>query len=626
LNALEIVSLFWFVPKMKLNVLQSTFLNRGWFAEYIVIAIPFFLLSFLNGKGRLSWKAFIFLLLLLCQISIFLTGARTALIVYPIVLLVAVILYKVLRKESVWFRNIRFRIVIKTVIALFLAVVLSIILVFQLIPYDRHKSDDPETYINIKKEANTGIKGRFFKARKTHLFQTGRFNTWGNAITIGRENPLIGLGYESYAWHESILRSIPGMSYEKMQNILNKVRDTAHNFYLQLFVSGGLVGFALWVLLTGYIVVLLFFDSRQNHAVMNICVISSVAGFHLYGIAQSMQYIPMIWCLIFINIGYAMAINPAVLSSGHRGFWDIMSKICIVIALLSGFLYLPGLDFKELSEKRNQGIYAFDQNRDDYLGFYRLEKWPNGYYRWAGRKGLLTIHRSGLIGVNLVCSTPKVEMNPVLLSISVDGGKAETITFNRKGIVERKYYLHDRNIESYQLLLKVNRTWNPLKENISRDYRELGIAVGEIQFYGEFPEDGVGFHQWEKWRPGQFPELPNMKNVPFRWTGGRASVRIEKISKFRSESELFLMCAHPKIGEKPVVVELLNDAGVVKKLHFNDHKWKKVKIQNDAFQHSNIITFQVSRTWNPLMAGISNDHRDLGVAVAIANKKMEKKI
>jgi len=26
------------------------------------------------------------------------------------------------------------------------------------------------------------------------------------------------------------------------------------------------------------------------------------------------------------------------------------------------------------------------------------------------------------------------------------------------------------------------------------------------------------------------------------------------------------------------------------------------------------------------MAGISNDHRDLGVAVAIANKKMEKKI
>ena len=40
---------------------------------------------------------------------------------------------------------------------------------------------------------------------------------------------------------------------------------------------------------------------------------------------------------------------------------------------------------------------------------------------------------------------------------------------------------------------------------------------------------------------------------------------------------------------------------------------------SDELKGSEVLTFQVSRTWNPKLAGISEDSRDLGVAVAALN-------
>ena len=41
----------------------------------------------------------------------------------------------------------------------------------------------------------------------------------------------------------------------------------------------------------------------------------------------------------------------------------------------------------------------------------------------------------------------------------------------------------------------------------------------------------------------------------------------------------------------------------------------------DELKGSKVLTFQVSRTWNPKLAGISEDSRDLGVAVAVLRTK-----
>jgi hypothetical protein len=77
------------------------------------------------------------------------------------------------------------------------------------------------------------------------------------------------------------------------------------------------------------------------------------------------------------------------------------------------------------------------------------------------------------------------------------------------------------------------------------------------------------------------------------------------------------MCAHPGIDKDPVRVEIIGDDGVIREGVFKDNQWKRVLLEADELSGSKVLTFQASRTWNPKLAGISEDTRDLGVAVAV---------
>ncbi len=77
------------------------------------------------------------------------------------------------------------------------------------------------------------------------------------------------------------------------------------------------------------------------------------------------------------------------------------------------------------------------------------------------------------------------------------------------------------------------------------------------------------------------------------------------------------MCAHPGIDKDPVRVEIIGDDGVIREEVFKHNQWKKVLLGADELKGSKVLTFRVSRTWNPRLAGISEDSRDLDVAVAV---------
>jgi hypothetical protein len=79
---------------------------------------------------------------------------------------------------------------------------------------------------------------------------------------------------------------------------------------------------------------------------------------------------------------------------------------------------------------------------------------------------------------------------------------------------------------------------------------------------------------------------------------------------------VFLRCSHPGIDKEPVVVKVLGDGEVLRYLEFGDYGWKRVEIGAEELAGKSIITYEVSRTWNPKRMGISGDWRDLGVAVA----------
>ena len=80
---------------------------------------------------------------------------------------------------------------------------------------------------------------------------------------------------------------------------------------------------------------------------------------------------------------------------------------------------------------------------------------------------------------------------------------------------------------------------------------------------------------------------------------------------------LFLHAAHPNIQQFPVTVKITGDNKIIKEELFNNTAWKKVLVTPEELKGSTSITFEVSRTWNPKLSGVSNDTRDLGIAVAI---------
>ena len=66
-----------------------------------------------------------------------------------------------------------------------------------------------------------------------------------------------------------------------------------------------------------------------------------------------------------------------------------------------------------------------------------------------------------------------------------------------------------------------------------------------------------------------------------------------------------------------MTVKINGDNKIIKEELCNNTAWKKVLITPEELKGSTSITFEVSRTWNPKLSNVSNDTRDLGIAVAM---------
>ena len=361
------------------------------------------------------------------------------------------------------------------------------------------------------------------------LEPSGRLLAWAQGVDVGRESPVLGLGYESFSWHANILSAIPNSYYTIYKN--NKyswVLQTPHNIFVQIFVSGGAVGLCLWLLIAGYAVVILIFDLIRNRRLLNTPVIISIISFHIFGIFQSMQYIPMVWSMIFLCLGYAMTIDEGVLPGRLRRVFGVLTKVSVVLVVISFFVYLGNFESRSLAQKYGLNIYAMDQDRDKFAGFFQpSQRWKYGDYRWSGKKGRVVISGQwsvvsgqkgrdsaqirrlrrlrelgekkkdgGQGGVELEfhCRTPGVEEEPVVLTVSHDGKLIDKITFRKKGSVKRRYELWETSEvrgrrsevrsqksevkgKEERLVLEVSRTWIPHEVLRNFDRRKLGIGV-----------------------------------------------------------------------------------------------------------------------------------------------------
>ena len=498
-----IISLAWyrFGGTATPGALHSTFLNRGWFAEFILTAVPFVLLGFMSKIKGLWWKILLLSSLVICEIALILAGARAGWVSYPLILFICWLFFYFSKEGRVESFHFRWRDIVKVAISVPITIVISFLLIFYvLMPLSDYFRNQGDVKAPGKSSKSTSQYIERQTARLIKPSKGGRTYTWGEGFNVGKESPVFGMGYESFNWHANILSTIPDSYYHKFYSKLKYIHDTPHNVFFQIFVSGGAVGFCLWVLIIGYGLMILIVDLVKNKRLLNTPVIISIISFHIYGIFQSMQYIPMIWMLIFLSLGYAMTIEDNVLPVALKKITGILVKVSMIIVVIGLFVYLFDSGSKSLAEKYGLKIYAKDQERDKYVGFYHREKWPTGYYRWSGRKAMAAVDGSGVIELDFQCDTPRVEKEPIILLVSLDGKRIDKVRFARKGEVKRRYYLEkNANEENHRLLFDVSRTWNPKRLGVSADVRELGVAMSEVRLLERMPKDGIGFYDWDTW-------------------------------------------------------------------------------------------------------------------------------
>jgi len=293
------------------------------------------------------------------------------------------------------------------------------------------------------------------------------------------------------------------------------------------------------------------------------------------------------------------SIEETVLSLWQRKLWKIITVIVFLLFIAINFIYFHSQD----------SVF-------NYKGFYLREKWPSGaYYRWTDKEATIKLRKGGLLELTYICSHPDVEMNPVILSVSLNTSDLDKISFVKKGAITRRYHIPGTSNKSAELHFKISRTWNPINMGISSDTRNLGVAISEVKYLNNTSTGYVGFYNWENLNAYKIPGWPHDVPQRFRWTGKQATIKLGIESK--NGLRLFLMCANPRIDEDPILVNILSDDKLIYQEKFSVNQWKDVLLAPAELKDRKTLTIQVSRTWNPKASGYSEDDRDLGVAVAV---------
>ncbi|MBW2596708.1 MAG: O-antigen ligase family protein [Deltaproteobacteria bacterium] len=477
-----VISLAWyrFGTTVSPGVLHSTFQNRNCFGEFVLTVIPFVLIGFMSKIKGVWWKVLLFGSLVICEIALILAGGRAGWVTYPLILFVCWLFFyfsKEGRLESFYFR---WRDLVKVAVSVPVTIVISFLLIFHiLMPVADHlKNKSGVAGIN-RGSARTSIYLRNQAARIGELDLGSRDVTWRQGFNVGKEGPLYGMGYESFLWQANILSNIPESYFNKFCGVHKFIHQSPHNVFLSIFVSGGIVGLCLWLLIIGYAVMVLIADLIKNKRLLNIPVVISIISFHIYGMVQSMQYIPMIWLLIFLSLGYAMTIDENVLPvRAKKGF----GALAVVLVVIGGMVYLWNFESRNLAKKHGLRIYAMDQDRDRFAGFFQHSKrWKYGDYRWSGKRGAVYVPDGGTIELDFRCQTPDAEKEPVVLSVFHDGSLLDRVMFSKKETVRRKYSLTETLGQEQELLIDVSRTWNPHKHLGNHDRRNLGVGVAIVR-------------------------------------------------------------------------------------------------------------------------------------------------
>jgi hypothetical protein len=451
--------------------LQSTFANPAWFASFVACALPFVLLELWQGGRRTRFLLGIsFPLSAAC---LFFAAARAAWLASAWLIL-ALLLIVALKKRgwipvpplgrAVW-------LALGSSVAVFLLLATSV--------YGPLVTGPPVESSSAP-SGRTGGLAREMRIRGLGV-DSPRWTANAYALEMAGQRPVYGLGYETFNLHLRAQLAVAGSRVARIVNPGAEVDpgdtffDDAHNTYLQILVGTGVVGLLIWLTLGAVGLLFVGLEVWRDGTPVAVCVLLAMLVFHLYGLFQGMQYIPVVWLLFLLTTGWAMTVTPGRLSPGLRRTLGGAYLMLGLLVVLSPIDYVMNRGYRDIKERFGLSAYLPDE-REEFVGFYRPESGPQGEFHWMARRGIINLARPDPFRLLIACEHPDLDREPVVLSFRFNGDPAGRIVLHRKGQVEKRFDF----AEPGTLRLTVSRTFRPGPK--AADRRELGVAIGAIRW------------------------------------------------------------------------------------------------------------------------------------------------
>lgn len=599
LNQYDFADLSWLRPQFLdpsgVPRLHSVTGNPGWFAQYILGTFPFVLLL-LPGKERTLARYFVLTVVsFLCGLALLLTASRTSWILFPLVTLFCVLYLIHSGRETVEMSRRTHASPVRGV----MGVALVSLLVLSLI-----------SGVTNWKETGEGTGGpsrkQYILKRLRHIATPGeRMRVWSESLVLAGESPVFGLGYEGYKWHQKVMMSIPASRFARNRKTANNW-DTPHNFFLQLVIGNGLAGLALWVLLLSAVLRLLWLDYRRNGSPLAVSSFLSMLFLLMYGLTQAIQYVPMIWFLLFLSTGFAMTLGRE--PYGRCRSRPLLYSALIILLCIGAGVYLANIQSRRLAERYGVARYSEERGPVRYAGFYDRENWgKEGVFRWSGPRAEIRVPYSGMVSFDLVCNTPGLTTDPVVIDVALNTIPLDRYTFWNAQKVRRTYYFPTpESNDTNTIVFTISRTWTPRLAGVGLDTRNLGIAVSEPRLMDTLAFRETGFS-------GVEVDDKEGRLLLYRLTGRSGVLDPSRYGSGRLR--LFLRGTQPFLQEEPLLVHFSQGRKDVGFVHLAGPGWNEVALPPDLHR-DRPLRFLVSRTWNPRKDGYGDDGRDLGVALA----------
>jgi hypothetical protein len=336
----------------------------------------------------------------------------------------------------------------------------------------------------------------FEKRKDLDVLTSARYSYfWPMAVRMVQDYPLSGVGIGCY------IIELP--NYAKIHGDPRRTADSAENYFLQVGSELGIFAllYSLWLFWEILKQMRTAFRANLHKEGWNFLTIGISAGvlslfviylFHTFIGSYEIKY--TFWLLVGLVFCLRGSPEPGESGPGIPEFkardisWNRPTRLLSAAAIIVAGASLLWNSTHSLSLASRTKLLGLKQD----FGFYQQEKTNDGIeFRWTREYGGTTIKiQEPLMRIPLLAAHPDIQKKPVEVKIylvedffkhkELLGALALT-----QGIWQTYEFDVSRKLgQEVILLVKVNRTWNPLKTLGTPDPRNLGVAMGKIEFKG----------------------------------------------------------------------------------------------------------------------------------------------